>query len=359
MHDDKFCITSRDLPGSQGNWKVTQRVLRGGLSDGVAVVEVDNGSMQLLVLPTRGMGIWRVNSRSAGTLGWQSPIRGPVHPQFVPITDSSGLGWLEGFDELVVRCGLESNGAPEFDDSGRLLYPLHGRIANRPAHFVEVTVDNSARTITLQGFVEETRFHFQKLRLEASLTTSFDSMSFAVSDTVENIGGTPAEMQMLYHINLGTPLLDSGAQLVAPIQSVEPRDESTPIESWELFGPPSAGTAEQCYFLKLLGDKTGRTKVLLRNAAATAGALIDYNTHTLPYFTLWKNMVAIEDGYVAGLEPATNFPNKRSHEVQKGRVVSLSPGENWSTSFELNWLTKQHEVTEAEYSIRTSGSYAY
>ena len=36
--------------------------------------------------------------------------------------EPSGLGWLDGFDELLVRCGLESNGAPEFDADGRVVY---------------------------------------------------------------------------------------------------------------------------------------------------------------------------------------------------------------------------------------------
>ena len=171
LHEHDFCITAEDHPRAAGDWKVTQRVLRGGLSEGVDLVEIDNGRMRLMIVPTRGMGIWRAMIGDQ-MLGWRSPVRGPVHPNFVPLFEPSGLGWLEGFDELVVRCGLESNGAPEFDQHGQLLYPLHGRIANRPAHFVEVTVDDSAGTITLRGVVEETRFHFQKLRLEASVTTS-------------------------------------------------------------------------------------------------------------------------------------------------------------------------------------------
>ena len=35
--------------------------------------------------------------------------------------DPGGLGWLEGFDELFVRCGLDSNGPPLFDAQGRPL----------------------------------------------------------------------------------------------------------------------------------------------------------------------------------------------------------------------------------------------
>ena len=65
---------------------------------------------------------------------------------------------LDGFDEFFVRCGLESNGAPDFDPkTGRLTHPLHGRIANRPAHNVELTVDTDKQEIALRGVVEETR----------------------------------------------------------------------------------------------------------------------------------------------------------------------------------------------------------
>ena len=95
------------------------------------------------------MGIWKAWLGDAKgnewPLGWNSPIRGPVHPKFVPIAEPSGLGWLDGFDELLCRCGLFSNGAPDFDERGVLLHPLHGRIANRPAHRLSVETDFGRR----------------------------------------------------------------------------------------------------------------------------------------------------------------------------------------------------------------------
>ena len=69
--------------------------------------------------------------RSAG----KSPVRGPVHPSFVPLFDPSGLGWLEGFDELLCRCGLESNGAPDFDEHRQAALPAarpHRQFAGPP-----------------------------------------------------------------------------------------------------------------------------------------------------------------------------------------------------------------------------------
>ncbi len=355
IHESDFSLTAEDFPSATGNWKVTQQRLHGGLRDGVDLVEINNGRMRLWVLPTRGMGIWRAALSDAAlgeqTLGWQSPVRGPVHPKFVPLMDPGGLGWLEGFDELVVRCGLESNGAPEFDAAGKLVYPLHGRVANRPAHHVEVTVDDSAGTITLRGIVEETRFHFQKLRLEASVTTAIDSTSFAIHDQVENFGGTEAGMQMLYHINFGKPLLEPGSQVVAAVNEVRSREAASSTEGWEQFGPAVAGQAESVYFLDLKTKEADQARVLLKNAAGTAGAAVSHDTGQLPCFTLWKNEVASEDGYVTGLEPGTNFPNTRSAEAEQGRVVSLAPGETWSADLEIDWLTTPEQVSNVTDAI--------
>src|SRR5437660_8237217 len=93
------------------DWSIRKRTLRGGLRDGVDLVEVHNGALSFSVLPTRGMGLWRGDYHGL-PLGWRSPVLGPVHPKFVEETARNGLGWLDGFDELMVRCGLEPFGPP-------------------------------------------------------------------------------------------------------------------------------------------------------------------------------------------------------------------------------------------------------
>ena len=81
--------------------RVSKRTLRGGRREGVDVVEVDNGRLRFVAMPTRGMGIWRASCGDV-QLGWKSPVKGPVHPAFVPLWEASGIGWLDGFDELLV-----------------------------------------------------------------------------------------------------------------------------------------------------------------------------------------------------------------------------------------------------------------
>ena len=82
-------------------WSVTKRTLRGGRRDGVDLIEVDNGAFSFSVVPTRGMGIWKGNFQGR-SIGWESPVKdGPVNPAYINLMNWGGLGWLEGFDELL------------------------------------------------------------------------------------------------------------------------------------------------------------------------------------------------------------------------------------------------------------------
>jgi hypothetical protein len=349
-------IRERDLPGL-GKSSVIKRTYSGGLADGVVSVEVNNGKIEFDVLPTRGMGIWRlipVGDRELAVLSWKSPVRGPVHPAFVDLGEPSGLGWLDGFDELFVRCGLESNGAPDFDaKTGRLTHPLHGRIANKPAHQVELTIDTDKQEISIRGVVEETRFHFLKLRMTSTITTKFGASSFTVRDEVENFSGSATTMQMLYHVNFGLPLLDAGSRVVAPVKTIVPRTPraASGIKSWDSYAAPEPGFEEMVYFFELNAEASGATRALLKNAHATRGVSLLFNKQQLPWFTLWKNTTGENDGYVTGIEPGTNFPNPRSFETTKNRVVKLAPGQKQLFEVTLDYHGSSQEVSAAESAI--------
>jgi hypothetical protein len=349
----------RDGVVGEGNaagarWQVRVKTCRGGKSEGVQVVEIDNGAMCIDVLPTRGMGVWRVRRREK-TLGWQAPAREPVNPAFVPLMEPAGLGWLDGFNELLCRCGLESNGPPEFDEAGRLLRPLHGRIANTPAHRVELLIDEAPGKLTLRGVVDESRFHFQSLRLTTSISTVLGSNEFTWSDEVENVGGREATLQMLYHFNVGQPLLKAGARISAPVAAVAPLTQVAAqegIEHWNVMPPPRPGSAEQVYVLELVGNASGETRVLVSELTDGQAVGLRFNKRALPYFTVWRNTPADADGYVLGIEPGTNFPNPRTFEKHHGRVVTLKPGAKWSAAVTATWHTDAKSIAAEEAAIR-------
>ncbi len=319
---------------SLGRLAVRTRRLSGGLRDGVLLVELVAGDTKVFVLPDRGLGLWKIMAGGV-EMGWQSPVHGPVNPRFVSLSEPSGLGWLDGFDELVARCGLVSNGAPDVDATGRLRHGLHGRIANLPAHHLDVTLDEAAGTITLTGAVDETRFLCHALRMTTSLTLQADRHRVSWTDSVKNISDRPSTMQMLYHVNFGPPLLGPGAEVVAAIDELAPRDGAAvgDVDTWHRFVSPQAGRGEQVHFARIRPASDGMATALLVGPDARNAATLTWRAETLPCFTLWKNQGGLADGYVTGFEPGTNFPNPRSFEESQGRLVSLAPGQ--SVRFDL------------------------
>jgi len=330
----KTVLISDEVSETLGALAVTASRLRGGTREGVLVVELVAGATRVVVLPDRGLGIWKIVSDGV-ELGWQSPVRGPVHPHFVPLAEPSGLGWLDGFDELMARCGLVSNGAPDFDAHGRLVHGLHGRIANRPAHDVAVVLDDDAGTVTLTAAVDETRFLIHDLRMTTRLVVHADRPRVAWTDTVENRSDRPTTMQMLYHVNFGPPLLGAGAEVVVDVAEIAPRDAAAAedVSGWNRFVGPQADRGEQVHFMQVRPDADGRAAAMLVSPDSATAAKLSWRAAELPCFTLWKNQRGLADGYVTGLEPGTNYPNPRSYEATQGRVVPLEP--HTSVAFDL------------------------
>jgi Domain of unknown function (DUF4432) len=335
---DSFAVgnDSFHLPTTH-DWSVRKRTLRGGPRDGVDLIEVHNGALSFAVLPTRGMGLWRGDYRG-NALGWRSPVLGPVHPKYVQLNDRGGLGWLGGFDELLCRCGLSSNGPPGVDAATAASLTLHGRIANIPAHLVEVRVSlDPPHELSVTGEVEEAALFFPHLRLTTTYTTVPGSNRVVVHDVVENRSAQAAEMQMLYHCNFGPPFLEAGSRFLAPIREMAPLTPRAAegMATHDTYLGPTVGYSEQVYVYDLLGDARGHTLAVLVNAANDKAVALRFNRQELPCFTVWKNTAALEDGYVTGLEPATNYPNLKTFEREKGRVPVLPPGGRWECRWSL------------------------
>ena len=310
---------------SVGGVTATLHTLHGGRRQGVQLLELSNSRFHVSIIPTRGMGLWK--ARVDGLpVGWESPVKdGPVNPSFVNQAALGGLGWLEGFDEMMVRCGLTQNGPPS-PVSEPFAIGLHGMIANRPAHYLAVHEETDR--LIVEGHVDETCLFGMNLRLITRITLMKDSASLKVEDEVINMGNGMADLELLYHWNFGRPWLDGGAQFVAPSIEVVPRDKTAAkgVNSYDIYDEPMVGYHEQAFFFKLKADpETNNTTVMLRNDAGDKGLALRFDVTQLPCFTLWKNTAGYENGYVTGLEPATNFPNPKAFEKEHGRVIQLMP----------------------------------
>lgn len=360
--EDSLTITAESA-GFRGssNWSIVKRTRHGGFAEGVDVIEVNNGMLSFTVVPTRGMGLWK--GRYDGCeIGWNSPVTGPVNPLFVNSLDNGGVGWLQGFDECIVRCGLNSNGAPGKDrvpdNNGNLseiMLPLHGRIANIPAHYVSISVMESGETteLVVSGVVDEGMPFFPHLRLETRISTVVGSHSVTFHDEVVNMNTVEREMELLYHCNFGEPFLGKGSRLVAPSRQVAPRDARAAegIREYDTYLAPTPGYVEQVYWHQLCADRKGNTVALLRNKIGSKGVALRFNVRQLPCFAQWKNTVGAGDGYVTGLEPGTNYPNSKLFERQKGRVIRLAPGQRHVVNLSMEIHTTGRGVADVEKEI--------
>jgi Domain of unknown function (DUF4432) len=354
-------VAEDTTPGAPG-WSVKKMTLHGGKQEGVDIIVVDNGRLKFTVCPTRGMGVLSVTLDDV-SLGWNSPVKEVVHPRLINLESRGGLGWLEGFNEWMVRCGLESNGHPGLDkfinnvgDEATMELTLHGKIANIPASEVEVVIDpRPPYRIRVRGRVDERMFYGPKLEMHTEISTDPGSNSFQIADVITNRGSDEQEFQVLYHANYGPPLLEEGASFAGAVERVTPFNEhaAKDVARYTEYKGPQLGFIEQVYCIRPLADAEGRALIMLQNRARDKAVSMAFPVSELPYVALWKNTNAESEGYVTGLEPGTGFPNNRRIERKFGRVPKLAPGGSYGAKIDFTIHVTANEVVQVANRINT------
>ena len=256
-------------------------------------------------------------------LSYLSPC-GYVAPAYY---DSIGSNWLNSFTAgFLTTCGLEAVGRP-CEDEGEVL-PLHGSIANIPcerAFWTEEKGELVIHTVTK----DETIFG-RKLRLSRKLRVSTEENCIIIEDTVANTGDRIEPFEILYHMNMGYPLLDEDSILTIPSVEVQPRDNhaAEDIANWMHMEKPTAGYQERCYYHKF-ADREG--KAVLYQPKCKVGLTISFDAAELDGFVEWK-MMGVRD-YVLGLECGNCYPDGRDVMRRKGMLKFLQPGEEKAYCF--------------------------
>ena len=277
---------------------------------------VTGGGLEFDVHPDRGLDIGAA-SFDGVPLAWLSST-GIAAPA---LYDPAGRGWLRTFGGgLVTTCGLDSFGPPADDEDG--VVGMHGRISHVPA--TVTTVEATPERVLIAGTVRQTAVFAENLALRREISSEVGSSTLTISDTVTNEGAEASPLMVLYHVNLGWPLLDEGTTLDIPSASVAPRDadaESGFGQQYEI-GAPVAGFREQVYIHEADEQRYAR----VTNRARGLELTLRYSD-TLPALFEWK-MTATKH-YVLGLEPA-NTPeiNGRAVARTNGRLPYLQPGES-------------------------------
>lgn len=346
-------VDSKELKLSGDAFSLQQKVLHGGKQEGSKVLTITSkNGLTIALSPTRGMDLLHVNGDGV-RLGWDSPVNEVVNPAYINLESRNGLGWLEGFNEMMVRCGYEWTGHPVTKD-GRI-YTLHGKAGNTPASRVEVTVDEKApHEIRVRGLLKENTFKKANLETWTELRYVPGAKSFTLHDVLTNRGDYPHDYQIIYHSNFGTPILEKDARFIAPLKSVSPFNDyaKTGLKAWNTYDAPTKDFDEMVFNLVPKADSSGKTLAAVINSKGDKGASIEFDTHQLPLLTMWKNTDTLKQGYVTGIEPGTNYAYPVTIEKEQGRVKQLAPGQ--STTFELTYtlLSSASAVNATEQRIK-------
>ena len=254
-----------------------------GRESGLRVIEVYNGRLRFLLSESKALDMMQLFDRG-------------VNCSFLSKNafTAGDLSFSKRFEGgMLYTCGLDSVGVRDG-------YELHGSFHNSPARVLRA--ERSEEGITVVAEIADTELFGKNLIFTRKIFTAIGSDAVSVEDTIENAGTREEKYCILYHINLGYPLLDAGVAIEADEEEVLPRTAwaEKRIKDRLLFSAPEEGEEERCYFIrhrrplvKAVNRKLGRSFELV------------YSQDTLPCFIQWCS--AASKDYALGLEPSSTY----------------------------------------------------
>jgi galactose mutarotase-like enzyme len=302
-----------------------------GPARGARRIRLINGSgLELEAHPDRALDLGRVTAYGI-PLAWLSPT-GIAAPGLV---ENTGTDWLRTFGAgLLTTCGLDTFGPPSEDDGGT--FGLHGRVGGIPARVSRREVTEQA--VVVEGVVRQAAVLGQNLALHRRIELPLGRPVIRVRDVVTNEGATPAPHMVLYHCNLGWPLVDADTVLEVPSRAVEPRDDvaRAGLGTWSTFAAPDPGYREQVFRHEL---DPGENWARVTNAELGLALTLTFSRDTLPFLYQWRQL-GVGD-YVLGLEPANcaTLAGRRAAR-EAGLLPVLQPGQSveYRLEFEVTRL---------------------
>ncbi len=346
-------ISSSDLNLKGSPFSIEQKILHGGKQEGSKVLLIHSKEgLTIALSPTRGMSLLYAEGFGS-RMGWDSPVKEVVNPIYINLESRNGLGWLEGFNEMMVRCGFEWTGHPVTADGQ--LYTLHGKAGNTPASQVEVDVSDTAPyEIRIRGLIKESTFKKADLHTMTELRYVPGSNSFSLNDVLTNHGDYPHDYQIIYHGNFGKPILEEGARFLTPVESISPFNQYAKdgLKAWQTYPAELKGFDEMVFNIKPLADSNHHSLAAVVNKAGDKGAAVQFDTRQLPVLTLWKNTDTEKYGYVTGIEPGTSYAYPVTIEREQKRVKQINPGESKHFDLTYTLLHNSSQVEEIEKTIQ-------
>jgi hypothetical protein len=326
-----------------------------GKEKGVEAVDVRTGTgFEYTVLPGRGMDIAHCSFKGV-PVSYMSKT-GIVSPAYY---DSTGLEWVRGFfGGLLTTCGLSNVGGPcsdTHDTLGEQHYGLHGRITHADAYQVCVQEDWTEREtyeIKVSGKVKEAQLHSECFVLSREIKSVMGESRLILTDRIENQSCRELPLMLLYHINIGYPIVSEDSRLVLAHRDIEPNDAYSRkrMDDFAVFGAPVPLEKENVYFHNMCTDEYGYTEIGVVSDTLEGGVYIRYKKAELPEFSQWK-MCGVSE-YVMGLEPGNCRPVGRTAWKESEKMRMLEPYGSTTVHLEIGVLKDAGAIAALESRVK-------
>ncbi len=272
------------------------------------------GGLAFDVRPDRGLDLgpawW-----GGVPVAWRSPHR---------VDPGAGHGWEERFlGGLVVTCGPENIG-PATPTAGQ-----HGSHHLTPAAEVrwwrEVTPDGVE--VHVRGTVGHSTLYGTRIVVEREIVARTGRARVEIRDLVRNDGDAPVGVPLLYHVNLGAPLLAPGSRLDLGPVSTRLRDDLPAGRDPLTMPAPAPGAPAVVAEHRGMAVTAGRSRAVL--PAGDAHVVVDWTADTLPRLHTWA--WPARGAWVLGVEPANAPLFGPERDGPHAGAPLLDPGRSWST----------------------------
>ena len=260
---------------------VSRYTLSEGTEKGLDIIDCQNGKIRFLLNASKALDI--------PYLYHQGQNISFISKNGLTAREIPFLNRFEG--GMLYTCGLDSVG-------GRDGFELHGTHHNTPAKITKM--ECTEQGITIQAEVYETALFGKNLLFKRKVFLGAESEKLEIFDSITNLGYKEENYCLLYHVNVGYPMLDGGDKIVIDTESVKPRTPFAKENISDMFDITDCvdNQDEMCYFIKA---KT--PFATLNNEKIGKKFTLSWSKDTLPEFVEWKSMGSGD--YALGLEPCT------------------------------------------------------
>ena len=321
-----------------------------GRSTGLRTYEVKNDGLYFKVLADKCLDIGELSYRGVNFSFLSKPgLQGRNH------YDTNGQEALRSImGGMFFTAGLENICAPYKN------YPMHGRIRTTPAEHLcsHAAWEGGDYVMRVSGEMREAELFGENLVLRRQIETRLGQKSLTVADEIENQCFCAQPLMILYHINIGYPLLDEGTELLVPTGSVIARDKDSAghEDRWNVMDAPKDNEPEYVFIHDMIWDRNGCGTVCVINSKLALGLKITFSGDHLPYFMEWKSIASGD--YVLGLEPANASVYGRAFHEKENSLHHLAPFAMEKNKLTFTVLEGKEELDAARAEILKIKNYA-